>query len=190
MSLVGFFKTLAASLFLLPSVTQAADFFFETNGFYISDGSKFSSTATETKMLLDFALGFGIDKRSQWQVGWNYSMHSTSTSGDDTVSYSSTEMGPKINYYLDRNRSWGISFAYNLIVNGSYEASGTTHEWRGTSMRADFGYGGQISEQLRLGLRLVYNIASFNEEVDDTTLTNISYTRTLMYPAIHLSYLF
>ena len=170
----------------------AAQFFLESNAFYYSDGVKVSETTTQTKMLMDFALGFTVDKKNRWQIGWNYSLHSSSTTGGSEETYSSNEMGPKFGYYFDKNRRWGTSFAYNLIVNGTYKASAAAAEQtlRGTSMRFDIGYGTEVTESFRMGARLVYNLATYAEEIDNTTLTKVSYSRTFIYPALHLSYLF
>src|SRR5690606_32408760 len=117
---------------------------------------------TGTKTFMDFALGFSVDKRDQFQIGWRYSIFTTSESGSSTTSYSSTEMGPKFTYYFDKKRAWGASFVYNLIVNANYKPNGgTTQKWRGSSFKLDFGYGIPVSENLRLGLHLVYNMTTF-----------------------------
>ncbi len=180
------------SLILTSLESAAAQFFLESNGFYYSDGVKVSETTTQTKMLLDFALGFTVDKKNRWQIGWNYSMHSSNTTGGSEESYSSSEMGPKFGYFFDKNRNWGTSFAYNLIVTGTYKvgAGGADQNLRGTSMRFDVGYGNDVTESLRMGARLVYNLATYAEEIDDTTLTKVSYSRNFIYPAFHISYLF
>lgn len=185
-------KILIGVLLSFCTSTHAAQLFLETNAFYYSDGLKVGSTTTDTTMLLDFALGFTLDKRGQWVMGWNYSMHTASTSGGSTEDYSSTEMGPKVLYFFDKDRSWSSSFTYNLIVDGSYKASASaaTQTLRGSSMRFDVGYGAPITESLRLGGKIIYNASSFNEEIDTTTLTQVSYSRTFIYPALHLSYMF
>lgn len=178
-------------LFLASQTVHAVTMFFDSNLFYISDSSKITTTDTETKMFMDFGLGFSIDKRSQMQVGWNYSIFSTSTSGASTTSYSSTEMGPKFVYYFNRDRTWALGLVYNLIVNADFKPNGgDTQKWRGSSMKVDLGYSLPVSESTRLGLHLVYNSTSFNEQVTDTTLDQISYNRTFIYPAIHLGFLF
>lgn len=181
---------LCALCFALP--VGAAQLFVEGNGFYFSDALKVGTTTTDTTMLLDFAAGFTLDKKARWVVGWNYSLHSGSTSGGSTETYSSNEMGPKVIYFYDKNRTWSSSFTYNLIVTGSYKASASaaSQNLRGSSMRFDIGYGAPVSEDLRLGVKLIYNMSTFNEEVDSTTLTKVSYSRTYMYPAFHISYLF
>ena len=173
--------------------SYAANFFVDFNSFYFSDAFKRNETATDTRTFLDFAVGFGVDKYSRFQVGWNYSLISASSpsgaGGSDT--YSSAEMGPKFSYYFDKERNWGASLTYNLITNAKFSpAGGSGQNWRGTNLRFDVGYGLAFSEAFRLGLRLVYSMTSFREEIDEPTLNRISFARTLIYPAIHMSYLF
>jgi hypothetical protein len=179
-------------LFFISSGSQAAQVFIDFNGYYAADSFKLVETSNESKMLMDFAFGFALDRNAQYQIGWNYSMMGATspvTGGSDT--YSSTEMGPKFSYYFSKHRTWGASLTYNLIVNGSYTPQGgSARKWRGSSLRFDIGYAIPIDEFFRLGLRMVYNSTSFNEEVDEPTLTSVSFNRSFIYPALHMSYLF
>ncbi|MCB0412273.1 MAG: hypothetical protein KDD22_07085, partial [Bdellovibrionales bacterium] len=121
-------------LALFSANSNAASLFVDLNAFYMSDAAQTTSTTSETKTFFDAAIGFGVNKTSQWQVGWNYSSYGASTT--DTT-YTSSEMGPKFGYYFDKDRNWGASFSYNMIVTGTNTESGTTSNWRGTSMKFD-----------------------------------------------------
>lgn len=196
----SFFGLTCLVIFLVLGLffeVRAANVFVDFNGFYSSDAFKQTQTATDTRTYLDFAVGFGVDKQARFQVGWNYSLisvSSPSSSGTAGASdaYASSEMGPKFSYYFDKQRNWGASLTYNLITNASFTrgGGGSAQTWRGSNFRFDVGYGFAFSEEFRLGLRLVYTMTTFKEEIDEPTLTAISYARTLIYPALHMSYLF
>lgn len=186
--------TFFASVFLvlLFSVQSRAGGFLELNAFYFSDAATVSTTNTRTEMLFDGCLGFDVDKSGMYQVGWNYSSHSVSDASTTTTTYASAQMGPKFVFYLNKERSWALAGAYNLITTATYSTGGgsASEKWRGTSMNIEFGYGLPLSEAMRLGLRLIYSAASYTEVVTPSSLTTVSYSRTLIYPAIHMSFHF
>ncbi len=178
-------------LVLLVSLQSRAGGFMELNAFYFSDAATVSTTSTRTEMLFDGCLGFDIDKTGMYQVGWNYSSHSVSDASTTTTTYTSAQMGPKFVFYFNKERTWALAGAYNLITTATYSTGGSTAEkWRGTSMNIEFGYGLPLSEAMRLGLRLIYSAASYTEVVTTSSLTTVSYARTLIYPAIHMSFHF
>jgi hypothetical protein len=99
-------------------------------------------------------------------------------------------MGPGAIFYFGKH-DWRLGFAYNLVTSASYAVSGsTTKTWSGTGMSADFGYQFQISDGFGLGLRLNYSSSSFSSQLVNTTYTTISYSKTLIYPSVAMTFEF
>lgn len=167
---------------------RAYAFYTDFNFVYFSDTLTESSTSTMTRTFYDLSLGINIDKKGQYTLGWNYGSVSANSTISTTTTFALTEMGPKFNWHIDKERHWNFSCTYNLIVNAQYNDGSTTSKWRGTSIKADFGYAPNISESFYAGVKLNYYQASFAEEVTSTTLTTISYSRGIIYPSLFIAY--
>lgn len=174
---------------ILCVVFPAQAFFIETNAFYFSDTlAQTSATNSDTYMFIDSAVGFSVDKKDRFQVGWNYAMMNTSRSvSSTTTTYASTQMGPKFKYYLNKDRNLSISVAYNLVTSAAYSSGATSETWRGTSYHVDLGYTGWFSDSFAIGVKFNYASANYVETLTGgTNYTQVTNTRTNIYPSLNL----
>jgi hypothetical protein len=171
---------------------RPAQAYLELNTFYSSEGLATASTAGATRMMIEGSVGFGIDKSHKYNVGWAYATHSASDTGSIETTYTSTQMGPRFIYVIDKDKRWSLGLGYYLVTTGTFKTAGGSEEkWKGTALKVDLGYNFPVSEDFFVGLRLNYSSASYSERlVGDTDYTKVSYTRTAMYPSIYLFYLF
>ena len=80
---------------------------------------------------------------------------------------------------------------YNLQTTAKYVSGATDVEWRGSSLKIEFGYRPELTESLLAGMHLIYYTASFSEELTgSTTFALVSNSRAIIYPAFTLSYRF
>lgn len=169
----------------LVSLSSKASAYLELNGFYNTDNFKHSSTNNNSQMLYDVSIGFAVDKKSYYNIGWNYTGHSTTKATTTTESYASTQMGPRFLFFFDKAKMFSLGFAYNLSTKGTFNNGTTTSTWKGTGMKADFGVNFPIGETSLIGFRLNYSSTSYNEQLQNTTTYSVvSYNRTFMYPSI------
>ncbi len=170
----------------------SAALFVDFNFLYLNDSTKVDTTGTNTSTLMDFAIGYDVDKKGEFQLGWAYSTRATSSGAGTPETYASTEMGPQFKWYFTKDRTWSIHATYLLIGNATFKAlgGGAEQKWRGSGYKVDFGYGAPLSENFRLGMYLVYHTSNFNERVTGSTLDTIAYSRTFMLPMVHMSYRF
>jgi hypothetical protein len=178
-------KFLGVLLFCIcAQVAEAA--VVDANVFYFTDNITADENTSHAATLFNLLIGFDIDKKGMYQVGWSYASHTTETIDDaSTVSYKSTQMGPGFVCYLDKSRGLRFGFAYLLKTLADYERTGgTAAEWRGTAMNADFGYQFRFDGMFSLGLRLNYSTTSYNESVVGTTKEDISHKKVIIYPSI------
>ncbi len=175
---------------VLPSQSQA--FVFDINTFYFSDSLKTSDSSTTSRTFYNLFLGFSLDKKDRYQVGWSYASFSTSDkAGDFNQTYSSTQMGPGFLWYLDKRRQWRLGLYYHLKVDGKYKTTGSVaEELRGSAFAADFGYQIPMTESFSLAIRLNYSSTSYNESFEEDTKTDVSYSRGIIYPSIGLNFEF
>lgn len=157
---------------------------FDVNVFYFSDTFTHSSVAnTYKRTFYDFMIGFGVTKSRRFIVGWNYDTMQFSDNPGTETSLKISDMGPKFVYYFNKDRTWSLGFTYNLITTGTYTSGSTNSELRGSSMRVEAGYLPMMWENVFLGAKIVYYKASFKEEItNNTTLTDVTDSRTAIYP--------
>lgn len=171
---------------------DTAEAYIELNGFYSSESLTAGTNATNSRMFFDFSIGFAVDKKARYLVGWNYSMHSAADGTSTTQTYSSTQMGPRFIWFVDKDNSWSLGLGYYLVTNATFDSGGgTTEKWKGTAIKADFGYNFAVGSQSYAGIRLNYSMANYNEKlVGETTYSTVSYSKTAMYPSIYYIFVF
>lgn len=173
-------------------VAEPAQAFFEGNFFYATDNETFASNNAQTHMIYNFAVGFSIDKAGKYLAGWGYTGDSQTTTTTSATTYSSTQMGPRFIFMLDRRKSYSLGLAYYLSTAASYSAAGGSAEtWKGTTLLLDLGYNLEVASDTFFAIRLNYSSASYSERlVGSTTYSTVSYNKTLMYPSLAFLYIF
>lgn len=187
-------KSIISFLFIAVLLTSfsAKAVVAELGLFYFTDTLASTTDLTYSRTVYDFALLMNSEGRKLLGIGWNYAGVSTS---DDTASgettYASTETGPKFTYMFGREQDWYASLAYNLLAKAQFSGSAGAAEWRGTSLKGEFGYLPKVNSKLNIGVKLVYHQASYNEQItNSTTLTQESNTKTMAYPNFSIVYKF
>lgn len=164
---------------------------FETGLFYNTDKLTSTSEVSSSKTILDFAVMMGINKKNEFVLGWSYFsiQAKDQLSSGDTLSYTSTEMGPKIGFLFGKRRVYGIYLVYNLIGTAKYDDSTSTAEWRGTTMKYELAYMPEIKDNLNIGFKLNVYQANFSEQItESTTLSKENNKRAIIYPTMSLAY--
>lgn len=186
-------KKLALTLMFLltPNLAGAVVPIIDANVLYYSDNMTVSSaTSSYTRTLWDIMFGMNLDKPGFWVLGWNYASSTLTENPGTQTSLTVTDMGPKLLVFLNKEHNWLIGFTYNLITKADYQSGATTLELRGSSMKIDAGYMTAFSTSFFWGARINYYKPSFNEEIQNTTLTSSSDSRTIIYPSFSLLYRF
>lgn len=165
---------------------------FDLDVFYFSDTMVYNSqSSTYQRTFYDFMLGMPLNSKGRWVLGWNYDAYSFKDNPGTATTLSVTDMGPKLVYALNNDKTMVLAFSYNLITKGTYNPGTTASQLRGTSMRAEFGYMPMIADGTFLGFKLNYYKASFTEEVtNQTTLSHVTDSRTGIYPSLAFTYRF
>lgn len=173
--------------FLLGASAQALT--FDLNVFYLSDTLAASTDSSYKRTIYDGAIMLNLTKKGDVVMGWSYLKASATEETTTTTEYSSTEMGPRIGFYIDKAYLWGLFFTYNLIATATYN-SGTEEEWRGTSMKGELAFLPTWGEGFQAGFKINYHKASYTEKVTTTTLTEVDRGRTMIYPSFAMTYRF
>ena len=178
------------ALFLILFFAQRASaVFIDLNTFYYSDTLVMGTSSTMNRTFYDATIGFTVDKKGNYQIGWDYVVEGTTDTTTTTTTYAGSYMGPKFKVFFDKNLNWGLGLAYNLSATAIYTpAGGTAEKWRGTNLRVDFGYNLNIDDSYAVGFKINYSSSTFAEKlVNETTYTTVAYTRTFIFPSISFS---
>lgn len=169
---------------------------FELNAFYLSDSLGASSSTNANAMtVFEACLGFSIDKKANYLVGWNYSSFSTNATSSgvpsDSVKYTSTQMGPRFLIMFDKDHNWSLGLGYYLTTSGSYTLGTASAEtWSGTAYKVDLGYNFTIKEDFFFGVRMNYSSSTYTQSLVGTTYSSTTNTRTLIYPSLYTAFIF
>lgn len=164
------------------------------NTLYFSDTLTTSTSAVTTRTQYDLGIGIHIGSKKMVLAQLLYGSYSAAdTANSITQTYSVTDMGINFGFYIGKARNWIFDIAYMLISKAKYNdgTGGTGVEWRGTAIKADFGYLFDIDENFQFSTKLYYYSPSFTEQVTDTTtLATVSYRRATIYPGFALYWVF
>ncbi len=156
----------------------------DANVFYFTDAFTYDSDNYSYRRLLwDFTLGLNLDKRGSWVLGWAYSASTFSDNPGTETSLTVTDMGPKVTWYLNKDRNWVLGLIYNLITKANYSSGSTVSELRGSSMKVEAGYMYSMWDTVSVGAKINWYKLSFNEEIVDTSLSQVTHARTIIYPS-------
>lgn len=173
------------ALIFVPHLAFA--FHIDGNVFYFSDAFKITSTDASSFMAADASVNIALDSKKRWSIGWSYlTLTSQVKTAADNVQFSTSDMGPRVEWYISKDRAWGLGVVYNLISNATFKGASLSNvKWRGTSIKADFGYTAEFGETFHLGMRANYYSASWIEQlIGSTEYSKITYTRGWIYPSL------
>jgi|GEM_PF-3712126 len=133
----------------------------------------------------------GLDRKGQYFLGYHYGSNSMTTSnGTTTGTFTTTDLGPFFAIYLNRSRTFGLSFGYNLQSTAKYsDGSSTAQEWQGTSFHSGIGFEQEISEGIWLGAKLTMYSMSYARDITlGATSSTIAYSRQWINPILSMSF--
>jgi hypothetical protein len=176
------------SLFCLFSNLATAGVGYDLGGGYMSDALKRTDTATTGYQFYFFDLLVNVDSKKKYYFGLHVNQFSTNVKGASTTEkFSTQDMGPLLLFSFAKGQ-YELSLGYNISVKATYSDGSTDYKWSGTSLFAAFSVNTEYTEGSFVGFKLAYYAASFNQEIQDTTATTVSYGRTLIMPMITFNF--
>lgn len=175
-------------LFNLFAASKASATFIDLNYLMFTDTLKTGTTVTTSRTMYDIGFGALLGKPEQWIWTVNYGVGSFTDESTSTTTYSFTDLGVKLGAFWTKSRTWFTTVTYNLQSTAIYNDGSSEVELRGTSIKADLGYAFWPTESIGIAARLSYYAPTYTESISGTTLTKVSYTRTMITPCISMMF--
>lgn len=178
--------------FLFPLKMLHASFFIQHSLSYHThdDDADYLSYNKMNNLLF---LGASLDKSNRLFLGQSIHMwsktHKASQGGAES-DISITELGPRILYYFNDERTWMVSLVYNPYARGTRTINGQEEELSGSGYLLNFAYQIKISKSLFLGASVNYHSFSVSKSSVNNTETEVSQSYTSMMPMLDISFRF
>lgn len=179
------------AILAIPAYAQnkksSAGFMLDTNLSYISTNTDAVTTESSATMYGSVFVGAAMDKA--WYIGWDTVYTSaTPVSSLGTQTLTNLKMGPAFGLFLNDSHSFTISASYYVYSTATYKGlSGSTSSWLGGGYQAQLGYAPVVFESLLMGIRLIYDVSTFRTSTSSSVVTNVSYSKTNIFPAFVLT---
>jgi hypothetical protein len=153
-------------IFILASILFAAnanaDIMFQLTSSFHS--REVNSSGNESIQEHHMFLGMPIAVKEQLYFGLNVSY----TKAEGGTYFDSMEYGPRINYYINSDKTFLIMLAYNFLSGSQHAASGNTTNGddsvNGTAMLAGLGYEFKVNSNFYIGASLVYHSTTYEDK--------------------------
>lgn len=179
---------LISTFFTFLSVAQAK-FEVQTSTGYSSntDGKSKNSFSDITN---HFFIGASFDSKEKFVVGQNISIVSTQYKTATTDKLSTTELGPRLNYYINNERNYFVTLAWNPFAKGKRTVAGIAEDISGWSYLAALGAVLKMGNSFYLGASLNYHSLSITKSIVGSTVTTVTDSYSSIMPMLNISFRF
>ncbi|HXH32402.1 MAG TPA: hypothetical protein VNJ01_16495 [Bacteriovoracaceae bacterium] len=179
-------------LLLCLPLNSYASFLFNYGLNYTSEKDSSSTGEYDTSRTFhNLFLGASVNGKKTLFFGWNINSWASSLQQGSAPenSYSMTEMGPKIHWFISDNYNVYLSAEWNPYAKGTRDKVGTSRDISGSSIGVGAGYRFKLSRLVGLGAGLHYHSLSIKEEKVGSTEQDVSDGVTNIMPMLELSIL-
>ena len=183
-------KILISLLFLVLCLPAHADWMMATNtGFHSStDGN---SSYKFSDMINHVFVGASIGTKAQLFIGQNVTYQTTTFTTSTTSKITTLELGPRINYYFNNDKTILMVLAWNPYAKGSRTTvTGASQDVSGYSFLAGLGYEIKLNRNFYLGASIMYYSLTVTKSETNNTSTEVSEAYSIVTPMINMSFRF
>lgn len=167
------------------SIAQAK-FEIQTSTGYTSntDGKTKNSFTDMTNHVF---LGASFDNKEKFVVGQNISLVSGSYKTTTTDKLTTTELGPRLNYYINEEKSFFIALAWNPYAKGTRTVAGISEDISGWSYLFAAGAVLKMNNNFYLGGSINYHALTITKSIVTTVASNVNNAYTSLMPMLNIS---
>ena len=125
-------------------------------------------------------------------LGWNFNSfsHHENVSGFIDQTITSTDMGPAVRLYLQKDLVYSLAVAYGVVCKGKYKNNTVDETISGTSYLIKLGVEAKMSDHFLIGFSINDYAANYKTSVVNSLQTDVDYKDSWLYPAFSLAYQF
>lgn len=183
-------KLLICSIFLFLSIPAHADWMIALNSGYHSstDGN---SKYKFDDMINHLFIGASVGVKGKLYIGQNVTHQSTNYKTTSTSKISTLELGPRINYYFNTDKTILLMLAWNPYAKGTRTtAAGASQDISGYSFLAGLGYEIKLNKGFFLGASIMYHGLNITKSETSNVSTEVSESYSSITPMINMSFRF
>jgi hypothetical protein len=180
-------KNFILIVFLLSTTIAHAKFEIQTSSGYesSSDGKTKNSFSDMTNHIF---LGAIFDNKEKFIIGQNISLISTTLKATNTDTLSVTELGPRLNYYMNEERNFFVAVAWNPYAKGTRKAAGVSDDVSGWSYLLAVGAILKMNNTFFLGGSINYHTLNITKAISSSnTASTVSNSYTSIMPMLNIS---
>lgn len=161
----------------------------ELNAFFNTDSFTTTTSNSNSKMFYALDIYANLESKHYLFAGFHVDqVNFQETVSSTQTSLTSLNMGPMFLWVMDRQKTYSLSLGYNLVAKGTYAIGSSSEAVTGTGIFATLSAMPQLSENFYFGIKLNYYSLSYSQSTVGTTATPVSYSRSLIFPSIGLSW--
>lgn len=157
-----FLKRIFVIASILFAANANADIMFQlTSSFHSREVNKGGNESIQEHHLF---VGMPVAVKEQLYLGLNV----TYTKAEGGTYLDTMEYGPRINYYINNDKTFLLFLAYNFVSGGQHGASGSTTNGddsiKGTAILTGLGYEFKVNSNFYIGASLVYHSTTYEDK--------------------------
>jgi hypothetical protein len=132
-------------------------------------------------------LGASFDNKDRLIIGQNISIISNQFKTTTTDKISTLEFGPRIQYYINEDKNYYVTLAWNPYAKGTRNATGVADDISGWSYMAAMGAVLKMNNNLFLGASLNYHALSITKSIVGTVASTVSNKYSSLMPMLNIT---
>jgi hypothetical protein len=132
-------------------------------------------------------VGASFDSKEKIVVGQNISLVSNQFKTTTTDKISTTELGPRLNYYFNDEKNYFVSFAWNPYAKGTRTVAGVSEEISGWSYLMAVGATLKMGNNFFMGASLNYHSLAITKSIASNTATTVNNAYSSLMPMLNIS---
>jgi hypothetical protein len=176
---------LILALIAICSIANAKFEIQTSTGYTSSSDGKTKNTFSD--MTNHIFLGASFDNKEKIIVGQSASFVSNQFKATNTDKLSTTELGPRLNYYFNDDKTFFAAITWNPYAKGKRTAAGVSEDISGWSYLLSIGAVSKLGNNFFLGASLNYHSLSISKAIAGTTAATVNNTYTSLMPMLNIS---
>jgi hypothetical protein len=173
------------------SIQTKAHVIFDFHSTYLFDQFEYSTSSGSNLLVYATSLNYSINRAKAFYLGWNIlGINQSVQNGTLTDNFETLDMGPKL-LWVSTSGTYQAGFSYLLKNTTQYkQGSNDTVALQGTSFLAELAILSEITEKMKLGVKLNYYYTIWSESLVGNATSPVNFSRSVIIPTLAFNWAF